>query len=141
MNREIKFRAWHKTKKIMGEVFQIDYECNGVWVKFHNPDMDMDEAAFWEFGEIDLEQSIGHEGEIYQGDIVECYYGENLRDEGKFRGEVVWDDRRLRYKIVEIRPYKWGDSEVAGEIINFEDAIEIEIVGTIHDTPEPKEKP
>lgn len=90
-------------------------------------------------GYCDIELWFGRKGEddvdIYVGDIVECYYSENLKDDGLFTGEVVYDEERCRFKIKEIRPYKWGDTEIAGEIIYFEDAVDIRVIGHIHNTP------
>ena len=70
--------------------------------------------------------------DIYVGDLVECYYSENLKDEGLFTGEVVYDAERCRFKIDEIQPYKWGETEIAGEIICFEDAVDLHVIGHIH---------
>ena len=68
--REIKFRAWHKEKKIMGEVLGIDILHKEIF--FSNGDVDC--CGFADLKYIELIQYTGlkdkNNKEIYEGNII-----------------------------------------------------------------------
>ena len=89
--REIKFRAWHKEKKIMGEVLGIDILHKEIF--FSNEDVDCYEHT--DFKDIELMQYTGlkdmREKEIYEGDILFESFGEEYF-------KVVFKDGSFRLK-------------------------------------------
>ena len=118
--REIKFRAWHKEEKIIGEVLGIDILHKEIF--FSNEDVDCYEHS--DFKDIELMQYTGlkdkNNKEIYEGDII------------KFCNkiwEVVCDyeDAHLFY----LRTI--GDPYIAENMSKFTRG---EVIGNIHDNPE-----
>lgn len=89
--REIKFRAWLKEKKIMGEVLGIDILHKEIF--FSNEDVDCYEHT--DFKDIELMQYTGlkdmMEKEIYEGDILFEILGEEyfkvIFENGSYRAE------------------------------------------------------
>lgn len=89
--REIKFRAWHKEEKIMGEVLGIDILHKEIF--FSNEDVDCYEHT--DFKDIELMQYTGlkdmREKEIYEGDILFEILGEEyfkvIFENGSYRAE------------------------------------------------------
>ncbi len=119
MEREIKFRAYHKERKEMFEIASIDFEekkaalSNGI-IKLLNVD----------FKQFELLQYTGlkdkNDKEIYEGDIL------FFRDENT-KYVVVWQDTAFIIKSIEIRKYS--------EKMYWIDDVEIccEIVGNIYE--------
>ena len=118
--REIKFRAWHKGKKIISEVLGIDILHKEIF--FSNGDVYYCEIS--DFKYIELMQYTGlkdkNEKEIYEGDIVKFLNG---------FFEVIWCNEKASF-MLKNKKYK--------EFLNFiyENNNEMEIVGNIYQTLE-----
>ena len=117
--REIKFRAWHKEKKIMGEVLGIDILHKEMF--FSNEDVDCYEHT--DFKDIELMQYTGlkdkNNKEIYEGDIF--HIGSK-----KILYVVEWIDCGLKGK--QIRNGSWIGLDFWKK--------DIEILGNIYENPE-----
>ena len=117
--REIKFRAWHKEKKIMGEVLGIDILHKEIF--FSNEDVDCYEHT--DFKDIELMQYTGlkdkNNKEIYEGDIF--HIGSK-----KILYVVEWIDCGLKGRQIKNKSWigldYWKD--------------DIEVIGNIYENPE-----
>ena len=118
--REIKFRAWHKEEKIIGEVLGIDILHKEIF--FSNEDVDCYEHT--DFKNIELMQYTGlkdkNNKEIYEGDIVTLHNSKYkvifLNEEARF---VLRDDE-FEYEI----PFTNNNNK------------RMEIIGNIYENPE-----
>lgn len=121
--REIKFRAWHKEEKIMGEVLGIDILHKEIF--FSNEDVDCYEHT--DFKDVELMQYTGlydKKGkEIYEGDIVKLRANHGI---GIIRYSDEWGAFVVEY--IKTRPLV-----VLGMNYYKED---IEILGNIYENPE-----
>ena len=121
--REIKFRAWHKGKKIIGEVLGIDILHKEIF--FSNEDVNCYEHS--DFKDIELMQYTGlydkNEKEIYEGDIVKLRANHGI-------GVVKYYDEWGAFVIEYIKPRPLA---VLG--INYYKE-NIEILGNIYENPE-----
>ena len=115
MSRVIKFRAWHKEKKIFiepivhnGKVFEDmqDFFDNASWINH------------------DIQQFTGlldkHGKPIYEGDILRINDPEGIEDGDIF--EIKWVDKWMCFT-----------SSIS---INNEHNSTVEIIGNIHENPE-----
>jgi len=104
--RDIKFRAWHKEKKIMGEVLGIDILHKEIF--FSNEDVNCYEHA--DFKDIELMQYTGlkdmREKEIYEGDILFESFGEEyfkvVFEDGSFRAEFEGDFDEYSFDLIDV---------------------------------------
>ena len=135
MNREIKFRAWHKEFKKMFKIGQITLE-KGSW-NYEPENRDFIGMSIPYQPSMVLMQYTGlndkNEKEIYEGDIVllDCYYYEEPAFDGEF--EVVYDEINGMWLLIDLE-----DKE---NIYTFENIrgyykSEIEVIGNIYDNPE-----
>lgn len=121
--REIKFRAWHKEKKIMGEVLGIDILHKEIF--FSNGDVDC--CGFADLKYIELMQYTGlkdkNNKEIYEGDIVKLRANHGI-------GVVKYYDEWGAFVVEYIKPRPLA---VLGMNYYKED---IEVLGNIYKNPE-----
>ena len=121
--REIKFRAWHKEKKIMGEVLGIDILHKEIF--FSNEDVDCYEHT--DFKDIELMEYTGlkdkNEKEIYEGDIVKLRANHGI-------GVIKYSDEWGAFVVEYIKP---RPLVVLGMNYYKED---IEILGNIYENSE-----
>ena len=118
--REIKFRAWHKEKKIMGEVLGIDILHKEIF--FSNEDVDC--YGHTDFKDIELMQYTGlkdkNNKKIYEGDIVTLH-------NSKYK--VIFNSKEARFVL--------RDDEFESEIPFTNNNNErMKIVGNIYENPE-----
>ena len=121
--REIKFRAWHKGKKIIGEVLGIDILHKEIF--FSNEDVDCYEHI--DFKDIELMQYTGlkdkNNKEVYEGDIVKLRANHGI-------GVIKYYDEWGAFVVEYIKP---RPLTVLGMNYYKED---IEILGNIYENPE-----
>ena len=121
--REIKFRAWHKEKKIMGEVLGIDILHKEIF--FSNEDVNCYEHT--DFKDIELMQYTElkdkNNKEIYEGDIVKLRANYGI-------GVIKYYDEWGAFVVEYIKPRPLA---VLGMNYYKED---IEVLGNIYQNPE-----
>lgn len=118
---KIKFRAWHKEKKIMGEVLGIDILHKEIF--FSNEDVDCYEHT--DFKDVELMQYTElkdmREKKIYEGDILFESFGEEyfkvVFKDGSFRLETGECSLPLKEyaRICEVVGNIYKNSELLGE--------------------------
>ncbi|WP_335996845.1 YopX family protein [Fusobacterium polymorphum] len=121
--REIKFRAWLKEEKIIGEVLGIDILHKEIF--FSNEDVDCYEHI--DFKDIELMQYTGlkdkNNKEVYEGDIVKLRANHGI-------GVIKYYDEWGAFVVEYIKP---RPLTVLGMNYYKED---IEILGNIYENPE-----
>ena len=124
MNREIKFRAWHKDLKKIFKIGQITLE-KGTW-NFEPNDRDFIGISIPSQPSFVLMQYTGlHDKngkEIYEGDILKVYY-KGMSEVGY----VEYDNDYCEYKII-INTDK--------DYFSLWKSIDLEKIGNIYDNPE-----
>lgn len=124
MNREIKFRAWHKNLKKMFKIGQITLE-KGTW-NFEPNDRDFIGMSIPFQPSFVLMQYTGlHDKngkEIYEGDIV----GDN-----KIKWIVKWNKNRMGFSLYPTTEQLYDEMP-----INVESKLGFKILGNIYDNSE-----
>lgn len=124
MNREIKFRAWHKDLKKMFKIGQITLE-KGTW-NFEPNDRDFIGMSIPFQPSFVLMQYTGlHDKngkEIYEGDIV---------GDSEIKWTVKWNKHRMGFCLYPTTKQLYDEMP-----INVENKLSFKIIGNIYDNPE-----
>ena len=132
MNREIKFRAWHKDLKKMFKIGQITLE-KGIW-NFESNDRDFIGMSIPYQPSFVLMQYTGlHDKngkEIYEGDIVSKEVFDDTKPNyiNKSYAKVVYIEELAGFYLVN------KSNKILWEVAD--DKYNIEVVSTIYDNPE-----
>ena len=132
MSREIKFRAWLKSRWEDDEdAEKMYYDVQNSYDNLGNvePYDPMTSFEGWLIDDVaDVEQYTGlkdrHSTEIYEGDVVLDYY------DGEDAFIVEWDKDTASFILV-------GTDHIASvSFDNFDADIDLEVIGNIHENPE-----
>ena len=122
--REIKFRAWSRGRKEMGEVRILDLVCEIVQVKIENV------YGMWNFEYIELLEFTGlqdkNNKDIYEGDILKYKY---MFQDKMSTSEVVWNDERNGF-------YLYSEREEEFFVLETELKKQFEVIGNIYENSE-----
>ena len=132
--RKIKFRAWHKDKKLMLNVIAINFELLQITTDIANKKIYPDLDYWWKetdipFSEIEFMESTGlfdkNGFEIFEGDIVEnttqrVYLGHMF--------EVSWNCGYACFQLL--------NGGKSSNVPLIQDFMSYEVVGNIYENPE-----
>jgi uncharacterized phage protein (TIGR01671 family) len=118
MNREIKFRAWHKKLKSLHKVWVVDFQNKKLQMWADTPE-ETGEQAWDSFEDVELMQYTGLKDrngkEIYEGDILKYHSNSRLSDPIEFPKDYSWLKARTE---------------------NSHWQTEVEVIGNIYENPE-----
>ena len=145
MSREIKFRAWHKERKFMAHVSEIEFDSKMVLINSEAL-KDAGGAGWFCFDEMELIQFTGlydkNGVEIFEGDILVYqrfgFYAHGISGKKDLKHNllIVWDEGSASFK------HKMYDDErcFGGGSLIFSDmrcdSWEVEKIGTNRENPE-----
>lgn len=120
----LKFRAWDKKLKLLGNVSYIDFESKHLMYYF-----DEETELYANFEDVEIMQSTGlldkNGVEIYEGDIIDV--GTRI----PFLNKIQRDEETAYLKLVPLDK-RWTESYFT----NFEDKSRYEVVGNIYENKE-----
>ena len=130
----LKFRAWDKKLKLLGNVSYIDFDSKNLMYFF-----DKDTEIYANFEDVEIMQSTGNKDkkgtEIFIGDIVKIYI-EDREDYKVYYSlcKVVFDEEILttRLEIIE----RFCDMLMPAKYLYFKNVEDIVIAGNIYENKE-----
>lgn len=142
MNREIKFRAWHKNTKTMYDVAYIHFDTGMIGCLVTIPGEKYRLLQPMDKGTYELLEYTGLKGrngvEIFEGDITEFHQdkpthwmAEDDMAKGRTRKIVTWCEGKFHCNPIE--------SDLAGDVFNWHATTktsDLEVIGNIYEHPE-----
>lgn len=140
MNREIKFRAWHKVKNIM--VYDNEDDTYGYWDGCRNSNVGMINTILNSqyYKEYKFMQYTGlrdkNGKEIYEGDIVKITEKEKISKHKVISmkpiiADIEWSEEYLTYTLITT-----SVKDAFESLTDYLDECDIEVIGNIYDNPE-----
>ena len=148
--REIKFRAWHKEKKEIVNVEEIDFMNKVINYIDNDYENNRQEIRGAYFEDIELMQYTGlkdmREKEIYEGDVVKLIHtgieisANRLEDLKRFVGIIKYENGifkivRTEKSLIESKYFEIEQKKVS-EIFIYSKLYDLEVVGNIYENPE-----
>ena len=130
--RELRFRAWHKINKTMGDVASLtrEWQTEYTLIKYEGKDL----VTAYKTNELEIIQYTGLKDKngkkIYEGDILEIDGGGSETS----KGEVSFKDGCFIFKADWINVYKGNYPEL--KAYTDKSFCEVEIIGNIYQNPD-----
>ena len=125
MNREIKFRMWHKKSKKMFDVESINFKDRivNIW------NSGMYSLSTFCLDDVILMQYTG----LHDKNGKEIYEGDILKFSEVDTAIVIWNEKYAYFMVKPIQEY-YFDSDVLGQALEYND--NVEVIGNEYDNPE-----
>ena len=148
--REIKFRAWHKGKKEIIDVEEIDFMNKVINYIENDYENNRQEIIGAYFEDIELMEYTGLKDkngkEIYEGDVVKLIHtgieisADRLEDLKRFVGIIKYENGifkivRTEKSLIESKYFEMEQKKVS-EIFIYSKLYDLEVVGNIYENPE-----
>ena len=137
--REIKFRAWHKARKIMYRVADMSWYT----------DIGLIADPSFEYAEIQDEPSrckmLGRDIELMQYTGLhdkngrEGWHKDIAEDKHGIRWLIEWDDERGRFTLISLNVLRNGENHAMRERDKQRDMVfmrKMEVIGNVYENPE-----